>query len=114
MSMKIRCVFVSFLICLGTGPASAEKAKNYTDAVNSHLKAYLKQKKVGLAAAVVKIERDGTIKDIHVRNFSENRGKSNPARLHLASLSKHFTGAAIARLEHLKKLKIYMLHLLID
>ena len=56
-----------------------------------------KYKKAQVAATVIQVKKSGAIKEFYTRRFKENSKKSAHS-IHIASLSKHFTGAAIAKL----------------
>lgn len=72
------------------------QAKNYRSVIerSETLKKYSKAQ---IAAAVFQVTDSGAIKEFYTRRFKENKGKSKHS-IHIASLSKHFTGAAIAKL----------------
>ena len=71
-------------------------AKSYQSVIESSatLKKY---EKAQIAATVIQVQRSGAVKEYYTRRFQENKNKSTHS-IHIASLSKHFTGAAIAKL----------------
>jgi CubicO group peptidase (beta-lactamase class C family) len=76
--------------------ASNVYAETYKSVIKGS-KTLEKYDKAQIAATVFQVKGSGAIKDIYTRRFEENRKKSTHS-IHIASLSKHFTGAAIAKL----------------
>ena len=89
------CSKKTLLICSATFviamSAHARKATSFDDALRIHLADAMDQKKVGVAAMVIKVTKTGDVNVIYERDFGINNNKEHPTRLHLASLSKQFT-----------------------